>query len=482
MRTLTLDKLITALGGAPPAGTMVPVRSVVVDSRQVQPGSVFVALHGEQQDGHRYVADAFARGAAAAIVEQDVTQAAVVDLCPGKGQPDRVGLPLCLLVEDALAALHRAASWWRACFDVRIIAITGSLGKTTTKEWVSSVLAQRYRVLKSKGNYNNEVGLPLTLLELNDNYERVVLEMGTYGPGEITLLTGLARPQVGLVTNVGPVHLERMGTIQHVAQAKAELPQALPAEGVAILNDDDEWVRAMAGQTRARVFTYGLHPGCDLWADEITSHGLEGIRFQFHWTTVEGQAQVIPVRIPLLGRHSVYTALCAAAVGLVEGLSWPEILDGLTAGEQLRLLPRPAIHGALLIDDTYNSSPDSAVAALNLLDELVGRKVAVLGDMLELGACEGEGHHRVGKRAAEVVSLLVTVGPRGRLIAAAALEEGLAPEKVVQVDDNVQAIAYLDASIGTGDMVLIKGSRGMSMEQIVEALTDAPQEKGNEGR
>jgi UDP-N-acetylmuramoyl-tripeptide--D-alanyl-D-alanine ligase len=430
-----------------------------------------VALRGESTDGHLFVQDAFDRGAPVAIVERAPSSAAVLDLRPGGSvSSPEVSAPLCLLVHDSLAALQQAAAWWRARFQVGVVGITGSVGKTTTKELVASVLAQRYRVLKSEGNLNNEIGLPLTLLQLTDAYEQVVLEMGTYGVGEIALLADIARPQAGIVTNVGPVHLERMGTIETIVQAKSELPRALPEEGVAILNADDDRVRGMAGLTRARVFTYGLTPESDLWADEVESRGLEGIRFQFHY-----QGETVHVHLPLLGQHSVHTALSAAAAGLVEGLSWDEILRGLMAGEQLRLVVVPAVNGATLLDDTYNSSPDSAIAALNLLAELEGRKIAVLGDMLELGVYAVEGHRRVGRRATDVASVLITVGELGKLIAEEALAYGMPGEQVIQLPDNEAAIAHLRQILQQGDVALVKGSRGLAMEQIVEALARLPQ-------
>ena len=491
------------------------VSRVAIDSRQCVPNSVFVALRGERADGHQYVGDAFARGAVCAIVEQvpphvrvephaDVEQGmeagcVVVDLAGGQvyrtqedASPEG---PICLVVEDALDALQRLAAWWRARFPARVIGITGSVGKTTTKELVASVLSQRYRVLKSQGNYNNEIGLPLTLLDLDKGHERVVLEMGTYGPGEIALLCQIARPSVGIVTNVGPVHLERMGSLERIAQAKSELPRSLPPGGVAILNREDEWVRSMAEATEAQVFLYGLTPasseapggGCDLWADQVESLGLDGIRFCLHYAPKAPRGRGVPhpcgaapgvvhAQIPMLGRHSVHTALCAAAAGLIEGLSWEEILRGLRTGEQLRLLAIAGIHGSTLLDDTYNSSPDSAIAALDLLDELdvEGRKLAVLGDMLELGAYEMEGHRRVARRAMEVVSTLITVGELGELIGREAVASGMPAECAIHVQDNEGAIALLQEMIRAHDIVLVKGSRGMAMEQIVEALAQGP--------
>jgi UDP-N-acetylmuramoyl-tripeptide--D-alanyl-D-alanine ligase len=350
------------------------------------------------------------------------------------------------------------------------------VGKTTSKEFIASVLSQRYSTLRSESSYNNEIGLPLTLLHLTAAHERVVLEMGMYDVGEIAQLANIALPQVGVVTNIGPTHLERLGSIARIAQAKAELPETVPpAEegGVVILNEDDEWVRAMANQTRARVFTYGLGPSADLWADSIESEGLEGIRFRFHYGR-----EMIHARVPMLGRHSVHTALRAAAVGLVEGLSWEEIIVGLRdQSAQLRLLAVPGPAGSVILDDTYNASPASSLAALGLLDELNGRKIAVLGDMYELGSYEKEGHKLVGRRACDVADLLITVGQLGRIIGEEALAVGMPTQAVHLTDTNGQAIDLLRGFIedGTGDdRVLVKGSRGMQMEEIVSALAQSP--------
>ena len=475
---LTLADAIEALTGQRIAQAEQPLSSVVVDSRLVTPGGMFIALHGERQDGHDFVADAFGRGAVAAIVERELpVECQTLDTRqrPFEWPVAGVSLPLCLLVEDSLAALQRFAAFWRAKFDVRVIGVTGSVGKTMTKEMTYAVLKRRFRTLKSEGNYNNEIGLPLTLLQLTPDHERVVVEMGMYDIGEIALLAEIARPIVGVVTNVGPVHLERLGTIERIAQAKSELVQALPADGVAILNGDDPYVRPMAKITAARPFFYGLHPDCDLWAGDIQSRGLEGVRFRLHY-----QGETIHARVPLLGRHSVHTALRATAVGLVEGESWEEIIGGLQNTVQLRLVVVPGVNGSTLLDDTYNSSPASAIAALNLLDELEGRKIAVLGDMLELGSYEEEGHRKVGRRVVDVAAILVAVGPRGRIIGEEALTCGMPTDRVYFAEDNAPAIAWLRTVVAPGDVILVKGSRGMAMEEIVAALSTPVngQEKG----
>jgi UDP-N-acetylmuramoyl-tripeptide--D-alanyl-D-alanine ligase len=360
-----------------------------------------------------------------------------------------------------------------------VVGITGSVGKTSTKELTAGVMRQRFRTLATQGNLNNEQGLPLSLLGLGYDTECAVLEMGMYALGEINRLCTLARPHVGIVTMVGPVHLSRLGTIERIAQAKSELPAALPAAedgGVAILNWDDHRVKAMAAVTRARIFRYGTTPDADLWADEVRGMGMEGIRFRFRYRR-QGQERVetLSVRVPLLGSHSVHTALCAAAAGLVEGLAWDEIIAGMqsTPG-QLRLVVVPGINGSTVLDDTYNASPASMIAALNLLADVEpkgqGRRVAVLGDMRELGDYTDEGHRLVGRRAADVVDLLVTVGELGAAIAAEAKGVRFNPSALYITQTADETIALLRQLLRTDDLVLVKGSRAVGMETIVSEL------------
>jgi UDP-N-acetylmuramoyl-tripeptide--D-alanyl-D-alanine ligase len=477
-RILTLEDLIEGLA-LPEVRLLsvglrqVELRSSVIDSRLASPGCLFIAMQGERHDGHSFIGHALDKGAVAIIAEREPD----VPCATALTEDWRPGIPVCLVVRDSLAALQQAAAHWRRKHQVRVIGITGSVGKTTSKEVIAAVLRQRYRTLKSEGNYNNEIGLPLTLLHLTARHERVVLEMGMYDLGEIAQLADIALPQIGVVSNVGPSHLERLGTLQRIAKAKAELPQALPRAdqgGVAVLNLDDAWVRSMADLTPARVFTYGLSPEADLWASDIQSEGLEGIHFRFHYGK-----DAIHARVPMLGRHSVHTALRAAAVGLVEGLAWAEIVAGLRdQSAQLRLVAVPGPASSTILDDTYNSSPASCIAALNLLDELgglerQGRKIAVLGDMYELGSHEEEGHRIVGRRARDVADLLVAVGRLGRIISDEALQAGMPPASVYWVETNAEAVDLLEKIVEPspeGDKILVKGSRGLAMEEIVAAL------------
>ena len=478
---LTIADVLEALCGIRLPGLEWAITEAVIDSRQAIPGALFVALPGERLDGHGFVADAFARGAQFAFIQQEIgEQFPVLDLRnPWEATQLSIRLqgigretPFCLRVEDSLAALQQVAHYWRRKLNLRVIGVTGSVGKSTTKELIAKVLERRYRTLKNPGNLNNEIGLPLTILKLTQGHQRAVLEMGFYVPGEIAFLCDIAQPHVGVVTNIGTVHAERAGSQEAIARGKAELVKALPPAptGVAVLNYDDPWVRQMAEQTRAAVMFYGLDPQADLWADYVEGLGLEGVRLRLHF-----QQETIHLRVPLIGRHSVHTVLRAAAVGLVEGLTWQEIVNGLRSEHtQLRLVAVRSEKGALILDDTYNASPESTLAALNLLSELSGHKIAVLGDMLELGPYEEQGHELVGARAAEVVDELVTVGGRGRMIAEAAIQAGLLPQVVTALETSAQAIDYLRDHLGPADVVLIKGSHGMRMDRIVAALEVEP--------
>lgn len=458
------------------------VNDVVIDSRQVMRGDLFVALPGERVDGHSYVGMAFGRGAIAALVHRDdlgglegldVSRLDARDLQLDLANlpPATLQTPLLIRVDDTLAALQRLSAYWRGKFGVRVIGITGSVGKTTTKELAAQVLGMRYRVLKSEGNYNNEIGVPLTLLRLRPEHERAVIEMGMYDLGEIAAYCEWAKPEVGVVTNIGPVHLERLGTIENIVRAKAELPSALPSAeegGVAILNDDDEHVRGMAAVTKARVMTYGLTPRADVWAESVESAGLDGISFVLHYGR-----QAALVKLPLIGRHSAQTALRAAAVGLTDGMGLDEVIEGLLEpAAQLRLVVAKGPYGSLVFDDTYNASAESTLAALNLVHEIEGEGpcVVVLGDMLELGEAEKQAHDEVGCRAALVAQYVIGVGERSRWICQAALECGAARDRVFHVMTNGEALEVLNEIVTEKCVILVKGSRGMRMEEIVAGL------------
>jgi UDP-N-acetylmuramoyl-tripeptide--D-alanyl-D-alanine ligase len=445
------------------------ITEAAIDSRQVIPGSLFVAIPGENVDGHNFIEDAFKRGASFALIQKDLPASFPTLDLRGSIQantPLQFDSPLCLRVDNTISALQQIARFWRRKLDLRVVGITGSVGKSTTKEMVGEVLGIRYRTLKNLGNLNNEIGLPLTILKLGIGYERAVLEMGFYVPGEIQFLCDIAQPQIGVVTNVGTVHAERAGSQEAIAKGKSELIQSLPADGIAILNFDDPWVRKMEEKSKARVFFYGLSPEADLWADEIEGLGLNGIRFRLHY-----KGETLHATIPMIGRHSVHTALRAASVGLNDGLTWQDIFEGLSHGHaQLRLVAVRSNSGALILDDTYNASPESMLAALNLLDEMDGRKIAVLGDMLELGPYEKQGHEMVGMRATQVADILLTLGTRAHMIADAARRVGLKPSHIFEFEKPELIVDWLNKNLTSKDAVLIKGSHGLRMDRITAAL------------
>ena len=451
---LTADDLVRLTGGRLLARSDRPIRGAAVDSRLVGVGQLFVALPGERTDGHAFVPEAIARGAAALIVARPL------------GDVTALGDVTVLRVADPLAALWAVATGWRRRFEPLVVGVTGSIAKTSTKEAVAVVLSTRFRTLRNEGNLNNEIGLPLTLMRLGPEHETAVLEMGMYVGGEIADLARMARPQVGVVTAVQPVHLSRIGSLEAIEAAKGELLEALPTDGRAILNADDPIVRGMGGRSAARSLTYGFAADADIGADGVVSAGLDGMRF-----VLRAAGARRPVTIPTLGRLSVHNALAAAAVGLVAGLSLEEISSGLAAGwSAAHRVELVRLGGVTLVDDTYNASPRSVVAALDLLAGLPGRRGAVLGEMLELGDAADEGHRVVGEAAARTADWLVVVGDGAAGIADGAQAAGVDRARIVRVRDTDSALEAIPPRLRDGDVVLLKASRGIALERVVDGL------------
>ena len=463
---LNIGHPLAAFGGYTVTGREPAITSFEIDSREVKQGSVFVAFDGEHVDGHKYVPQAFSNGAIVAIVDRPIDGYPAVTA--GESLEALPSTPFCLVVQSTMTGLQQIARYWRNHFeDLKVIGITGSIGKTTTKELIWNVLSTRFSTLKTPKNYNNEIGLPLTILQLEAHHTHAVLEMGMYERGEIELLCDIARPDIGVLTIIGPVHMSRLGSIEAIVEAKRELVESLDSTGIAILNKDDSNVMSMAPHTQAEIFTYGLDASADLWADNISSMGLEGIAFTMHH-----QGESWHISVPLLGRHSVHTALRATAAGLAVGMSIDEIIMGLkSTRSQMRLVTVRGPKESLIIDDTYNASPDSVIAALNLLDDLDGRKIAVLGDMLELGDAEEEGHRKVGRRALQVADILVTVGERGKIIGFEANDAGMPREHVYILATAAEATELLQSIIESTDIILVKGSLGARMDRIVANLS-----------
>jgi UDP-N-acetylmuramoyl-tripeptide--D-alanyl-D-alanine ligase len=426
-------------------------RGVSTDSRKVVPGSLFVALRGERFDGHDHVAAAFAGGAVAALVEREL---------PGVG-------PL-LVVDDTVHALGRLAAAWRARHDLPLIGITGSTGKTTVKEMTAAILGRRGPVLATRGNLNNHIGLPLTLLELGSAHLAAVIEMGANHAGEIAYLAGLARPSVGMVTNAGPVHLEGFGTVEGVARAKGEMFSALGAGGTAVINADDPhagiWYELAADR---RTLTFGIEADADVTTDPDAIEARDGAqpRQRFPLVTPLG---TVEVTLPFAGRHNVANALAAAAATLVAGADLDAVRDGLGATPTVpgRLQGVTGPGGSLIIDDTYNANPTAFAAAIELLASRPGRRWMAVGDMAELGEDAPRWHAWVGEQArARGIDRLLAVGELAVRAAEAFGTDGEA------YPDQEALVGALRGDLGAGVTLLVKGSRSAHMERVVAALT-----------
>lgn len=449
----TVQDIVRATRGALVGGDLgVPVGGISIDSRTVGVGEAFVAIHGHRLDGHAFLADAAARGAACLVVHT------VPDDPPANA-------PL-VLVDDTTRALGRLAAWHRARFTVPVVAVTGSNGKTTTKEMIAAVLGTRWNVLKPEGSFNNQWGLPLTLLKLGAEHGAVALELGTNQQGEIAALAAIADPTVGVVTTVAAVHTEFLGSIDGVREEKAALVRAVKAAGVVALNADDARVASMARESIARVITYGGAAAADVQAADIAERA-EGLQF----TLGHGGAHH-PVALAFSGRHNVTNALAAAAAGVAVGLSLEDIARGLATARPMkgRCVWRSA-GDVLVLDDTYNASPSSVRAAL---DALIARRdrhraIVVLGDMLELGVVAEAAHREVGQLVAALpADEFVGVGRAMALAVETARAAGMAAAQHFSTFEDT--VAHLLKRLVPGDIVLVKGSRGMRMERVADAL------------
>jgi UDP-N-acetylmuramoyl-tripeptide--D-alanyl-D-alanine ligase len=464
----TLDQAAWAAGAriVAPGG---PFAGVFTDTRAAVPGALFVALRGENFDASDFAAQAVQAGASGVLVPEAAVERVRAQLSRGAAilsAPD---------TGRALGGL--GAAWRRRLPALRVAAITGSTGKTSTKELIAEVLRASAPTAKTEGNLNNEVGVPLTLLRLSEQDRFAVIECGMNHLGEIARLAQWADPDVGVVTNVGPVHLEGCGSIEGVAHAKGEMFHALRDAAVAVANADDARVLAQAKLSRRRLFTFGASYGSDVRLISA-HHGGPGLRVELE---LIGARRTVELK--LIGTHNGNNAAAAAAVGVALGLDAETILRGLanatTPGRRMRPVRLPS--GALLIDDCYNANPSSTKAALLTLTHLVrgkGRAIAVLGDMLELGPTELDLHRDVGRYAAGAgLSLLVCFGKRARALGEGAHEAGVAAASIESTDDPAEAVRLVQARMRPEDVVLVKGSRGMRMERISDALAGVDEAK-----
>ena len=456
METLVLEQIIGYTRGRLLQGDAnTPVSSISTDTRSLGPGELFVALRGQNFDGHKYLRAAAAAGALGAVVDRRFDSA---------GLPSNFAL---VEVDDTLAAYQRIAAAYRQTLPLTVVGITGSNGKTSTKDLAAAVLARRYRVLKTEGNLNNHIGLPRMLLRADRGHEVAVLEMGMNHPGEIAPLARMASPQIAIITNIGRAHLEFMGTREAIALEKGMLAEAVGADGTVILNGEDEYTPSISRRVRAKVVVVGSE-GAALRAESIMQD-FTGSTFR-----LTSRDESIAVRLPVTGRHMITNSLLAVAAGMILGISLEECVAALgevrlTSGR----LERKELYGRLILDDSYNANPDSMVAALDTLAALptVGRRIAVLGKMGELGAAAAEGYQTVGEyAAAKKIDCLVTVGGEARAIAKAARNDGLT--ETVFADNIDEAAERLASLSRPGDLILLKGSRAAGMERVFTKLTD----------
>ena len=421
-----------------------------IDSRTLRANELFFAVKGNRLDGHDFVEQALANGAVGAVVRRDQLQR----------YPNRAGL---LAVDETLTAMQALATSVRRQWGKRLVGVTGSMGKTTTKDAIAHVLETKYHVYRTQGNFNNQFGLPLNLLQLEPEHDMAVIEMGMSHAGEIAVLAKIAEPDLGVVTNVAPVHLENFASLDGVAQAKCELIDALAANGTAILNADDERVAAMRRGFAGRVVSFGIRAPADVRGEAIESLGPSGSQFDL---VMSGQRT--RVTIPLLGRHNIYNALAAAAVASASGVSMHDIAEALA---QLQATDKRGqvieVGGVHVLNDCYNSSPQALMAAVDTLADIpASRRIVVAGEMLELGQ-ESERLHRDCGRyiAAEDVSALLGVRGQARWMVEAAQQAGLSSEFVVTPED---AAEWLALNTRAGDWVLLKASRGVKLERALQ--------------
>lgn len=459
----SLEDVLKATSGTLISGA--PERTfygITTDSRQVFKGNLFVALKGEKFDGHDFIAKAIEQGAAGVLVHDEA-----------QINQDLVDKTVTLIkVADTLLALGDLAHEWRKRFSIPVIGLTGSSGKTTTKEMLAAIIGRKKNILKTEGNLNNLIGLPQTIFRLTREHELVILEMGTNTRGEIKRLTQIAMPDVGLITNIGPAHLAGFGSLDVVREEKNDLFLNMSPLGVAIINLDDEAVTTAAERWNGRKITFGMSPNADVTVNDIEKNGVKGVRFNL---VAGGSTQKMEMKIA--GLHHVYNAMAAAATAYGVGIDIKTIAEGLAAFRPFsgRMEIIRLHNGAFLLDDSYNANPSSVREALLTLKDLKGHhnSYVFLGDMLELGEKADEMHRKIGMLIATIgVNVLFLQGDFSKVTAAGAMEGGLSPQNIFFLSDNEKGIVYLKQYLKKGDWILVKGSRRMKMEKIAAQICE----------
>ena len=456
MRELSAQWIAQAAGGLLQADKDIKVTSLSTDTRTLKPGALFVAIRGERFDGHHFAVDAVNKGAVLILAQKD-------------GGLDR-NIPA-IYVDDTVEALGSLAAAYRSLFNIPVVAVTGSVGKTSTKEMIAAVLSRDFNVHKTKGNLNNEIGLPLSVMALEDSHEAAVFEMGMSGFGEISRLSRIVRPDVAVITNIGISHIGRLGSRQNILKAKLEILEGMTPGGTVVLNGDDELLSGLKGLLEQKTLLYGIGEEADLQAGDLLSKGEEGVSFSLH--THEGD---VPLFVPAPGMHNVHNALAAVAVARILKMKEDRIREGLAAytGERLRMCIED-YDGIKVINDCYNAAPNSTQAALEVLKDIGRdhRKWAVLGDMLELGDWSEQAHLEIGKLTALIeADYLVAVGCYASwYIRGAELEKTDGLEKVL-FEKASDAADYIRSHAREGDVMLFKGSRRMQLDVLIKTLFD----------
>lgn len=454
---LQLDFIIDSVKGQLLSGACSPITRVSTDSRQITPGTMFVALKGEHYDGHDFLSNAIEAGASAVLVSGRE---------PYLPSECRTAV---ILVDDTLLALQNLAASYRQLFSLPVIAITGSVGKTTTKDILADCLASCFHTLKTQGNFNNEIGLPMTLFNLQPEHQAAVLEMGMRAPGEISHLASLLDPDYAIITNVEPVHLETMGTLENIARAKCEVLEFINRNGFALLNGDNELLMHTADSYDCKKYYFGYKDGNDIQIESLVNDG-RGIQVKLKLFADEAEFY-----LPLPVNQLAFNLAAAAGMAYLLGVGSNEIKASLKdfrpGGNRMNIIPLEA--GGVFIDDSYNANPVSVMAALEACQQISQgrRKVAVLGDMLELGSYEKEGHFKAGQKAAEVgIDILVTIGKLAQYYKEGAIERGMEESRTHHFDNREAALEWLKIHVSTADVVLVKASRGMHLDKLAEGL------------
>ncbi len=454
-----MDSERTLLGGLLGKVERVEIKGVSIDSRSIKEGELFVALKGERFDGHDFVPDAIRKGAWGALVERSALENKFSSLS---------GLKNILPVEDTLYALQEMSYMHRRKFSIPVVGITGSNGKTTTKEMLAGILRQKGPVLKNEGNLNNHIGVPLTLMKLNASHRAAAVEMGMSAPGEIDMLARLVRPTVGVITNIGPAHLEFLGSMDRVAEAKGELLYNLKSDATAVLNADDSYFGSLKNKVSGPMVSFGVANKADVSASKIRQHA------EYTDFTLTACGATVEVCLSTVGTHNIYNALAAAAAAIAVGMPIDAVTSGLDDFSPVAMRSEiKEVQGRIVLADYYNANPASMDAAIRTLASLAAGRtsIAVLGDMLELGIAAAESHRELGRTAAQAgVDIVITIGALAKYIGEGAVEGGIPKKRVIEAQTHAEAAQQLKSLSHPGDVVLIKGSRGMKMEKILEGF------------